>query len=266
MGAVNDSVTHRREAGLLSVVVPAYNAERYLGVALASVVGQTYRPMELLIVDDGSTDATATVVERFEQTTDVPIIYQRQVNQGPAAARNLAIELSSGEWVAFQDADDIWHARKLERQFEVFAQRTYAGVVWGESILFRGDARPAAESTGNPLGPWPMFLLQSMLLRRSVLDRVGGFNSDLRVGEDVDWIFRAREKGIRFVVHRDLVLYYRRHDNNTTGDANVTRQHFLSMFKRSLDRRRGAVPSGSRVLAPVEVMPGSSSAPNPPGD
>jgi glycosyltransferase involved in cell wall biosynthesis len=99
-------------APLISCVVPVFNGERYLGEALDSILAQTYRPLELLVVDDGSTDGTAALVTRYRDQIR-PLF---QPNAGQAAARNLGLSVARGEFVAFLDADDLWHPEKLARQ------------------------------------------------------------------------------------------------------------------------------------------------------
>src|SRR5262245_20840904 len=97
---------------LISCIVPVFNGERYLGEAIESILKQSYRPIEIIIADDGSTDDTVTVAARY----GTQIRYLRQSNAGPAAARNLGLSVAAGEFVAFLDADDIWHPEKLARQ------------------------------------------------------------------------------------------------------------------------------------------------------
>ena len=104
---------------LISCIVPVYNGERYLGEALDSILAQTYRPLEIIVVDDGSTDGTAEVVAIYGDQ----VRYLKQVNGGPAATRNLGLSSSNGEFVAFLDQDDLCHPEKLERLMERFKTR-----------------------------------------------------------------------------------------------------------------------------------------------
>ena len=104
---------------LISCIVAVYNGERYLGEAIDSILAQTYRPSEIIIVDDGSTDGTAAVVARYGQQ----VRYVWQPNSGPAAARNLGLDVMQGEFVAFLDADDLWHPEKLAQQMARFRAR-----------------------------------------------------------------------------------------------------------------------------------------------
>lgn len=119
-------------APLVSVVIPVYNAESHIDSVIADVLAQTYRPLEVVIVDDGSTDGTAEIARRYEG-----IRYYRQDNAGPSAARNAGVALAAGEFIAFLDSDDLWTADKLERQMQLFAEHPELGVVICDSEMRR---------------------------------------------------------------------------------------------------------------------------------
>ncbi len=104
---------------LISCVIPVFNGERYLGEALESVLAQSYQPLEVIVVDDGSTDGTAEVARRYGER----VRYVWQPNAGETAARNLGLTAAQGEFIAFLDADDVWHSEKLERQIARFQER-----------------------------------------------------------------------------------------------------------------------------------------------
>ena len=101
----------------ISVVIPVYNGALFIQGALQSVLNHTAPPIEIIVVDDGSTDGTTDVVRLVNSA--VPIRYHRQDNQGPSVARNLGVSLASGDWIAFLDADDIWHPEKLAIQADL---------------------------------------------------------------------------------------------------------------------------------------------------
>jgi glycosyltransferase involved in cell wall biosynthesis len=105
---------------LISCIVPVFNGARYLREALESIFQQTYRPLEVIIADDGSTDGTVAVAQSYGDG----ITYLKQANAGPAAARNLGLSRARGEFVAFLDADDLWHVEKLDRQMARFQARS----------------------------------------------------------------------------------------------------------------------------------------------
>lgn len=226
------------DPALLSVIIPTYNCARYLPAALESVVAQDYRPLEVIVIDDGSTDETAALVTAFFQHTGLPGDYLYQPNQGPAAARNRGISLAQGDWIAFLDADDLWLPDKTTCQMRMLLDHPQAGVAWGGASIFAGDLSPAASSAVRASPPLPQYMLQSMLLRRTALEQVGLFNPQLRMGEDMDWLLRAMELKVLIVVHWDLVVYYRRHANNLTRDADLTKRAALDFLRLSLQRRR----------------------------
>lgn len=204
---------------LVSVVIPAYNAERFVAATLESVIAQTYRHLEVLVVDDGSLDATAEIVERFQQR-DSRVTYIRQANAGVAAARNAAIASACGDFIAPIDADDIWFPENIATQLALMVDpsvgMTYAWSAFidegghllagGISNLWQGsDYLPLAYRNfpGNA---------SCVLIRRSCLDRVGGYDSSYRDlnaqgCEDWDLYLRLAECHEVRVVPRLLVGY-----------------------------------------------------------
>lgn len=229
---------------LVSVVIPVYNGERFLAEAVASVRAQNYAPLEIIIVDDGSTDGTAELVRGLGD--DIQYVYQP--NAGPAAARNRGLELARGEIIAFQDADDVWADDKLAGQLALLRQYPAAGVVLGATRLIQMNERaPGSGASGM------VAVLQAALFRRSVFEQVGLLNEQLRLSEDTDWYLRAIEQGVQIITHRQIVLFYRRHGANLTQNSRDTTAHLLLALKRSLNRRRQA--TGQSVEPPTRVHP-----------
>jgi glycosyltransferase involved in cell wall biosynthesis len=179
----------------VSVVMAAYKAAQFLPDAIESALGQTFGDLEVIVIDDGSPDNTATVVQAY--LTDERVRYYWQPNAGQCAAKNKGIGLSKGRFVAFLDADDLWLPGKLERQLPLFEDRPDVGVVYG--FLAKID------SLGRPL-PWePVpprrgivtadLLIEnfvpfaSSVVRKSLLDKRGGFDPELDMGIDYDlWL------------------------------------------------------------------------------
>jgi glycosyltransferase involved in cell wall biosynthesis len=252
------------DPALLSVIIPTYNSAHYLPAALESVNAQAYRPLEVIIIDDGSTDDTATIVADFFRHTGLPGCYRYQTNQGPGAARNHGLTLASGGWIAFLDADDLWLPDKTSRQMQVFDAYPQAGGVWGHTITFAGDISPS-ESPASLVAPaQPAMLLQSMLFRRTVIQQVGLFPPELRLGEDMDWLLRALEQSVQIVIHPNLVTYYRRHATNLTFDKTQVSRTIPMLIKRSLDRQRaqgmGVGGRPSSLLMLQETTDGASTS------
>ena len=243
----------------ISVIIPVFNGERFLAEAIDSVLDQTLLPDEIIIVDDGSTDGTYGKIAALTATAPVPIHAIRQGNQGPAAARNRGAERASGTLLAFLDADDLWLRDKTAHQVAALAAYPEAGAAWGDAYEFAGDSLATVLDTGRLSVPSPQFLLQSMMFRRSAIEQIGPFNPDLRIGEDVDWLLRAMDQGVRFVLHRHPVVYYRRHDANLIGDRDAARRQFYSLLKRMLDRRRAAGLQPGDQPSPFVVLPAQAS-------
>ncbi len=223
---------------LVSCVVPVFNGERYLREALDSILAQTYRPLEIIVADDGSTDETPKIVAAFGNR----LRYLRQGNQGPAAARNLGIRAATGEFIAFLDADDLWHAEKLERQMARFQVRpeldycvTYTQNFWVLELRLEAE-RYRRNRVAQPL---PGYVTQTLFARRAVFDSVGLFNTALAHGDSTEWFLRAAEHGAVMELLPQVLTRRRLHSENRSRlRASDSREEFLRIVKSSLDRRR----------------------------
>jgi glycosyltransferase involved in cell wall biosynthesis len=220
----------------ISVVIPAYNAERYLREALESVLAQHYPALEILVIDDGSADGTGGVAQSV-----AGVRYVRQENAGAAAARNHGVQLAEGEWIAFLDADDLWTVGKLSWQSQVLHEKPEIDIVLGQAEQFISpelDAEAAARMQCPP-GSQPGYLPSAMLLRKTSFDRVGGFDTKLSVGEFIDWYSRAEEKGLRTEMLPQVVFRRRLH---ATNQGQTKREDYgkdyLKILKARLDRKR----------------------------
>lgn len=230
---------------LVSVVIPAYNAECYLGEAIESVLAQAYSPVETIVVDDGSSDGTAAVARSFPE---VELIVQE--NAGPAAARNRGFAVSHGEVVAFHDADDLMTPDKLAVQVgELLADPAIGCVLAEQELLIEEGAELPfwAEGSKVPtvmpakpeeLADEPDVHPMTMVVRRDVFERVGGFDEGMRAAEDFDWMLRAAEDGVEFARLSRVLLKRRVHPASLTQDAAAGRAgHFLALKKR-IERHR----------------------------
>jgi glycosyltransferase involved in cell wall biosynthesis len=219
------------------VVIPAFDVARYVGEAIDSVLGQTPPPDELVVVDDGSADATAEVIASYgERLTAI-----RQPHLGNAAAVNRGIGATSGEYVAFLDADDVWAPGKLALQLEILERDPEADAVFGLVQQFLSpDADPSlAGQVVIPASPQPGVSKTAMLIRRSALERVGGLDETRRNGDFTDWYLRALEQDLTSRVPEVVVARRRIHGSNL-GIRERDRQwpETLDVLKASLDRRR----------------------------
>ena len=225
---------------LISVIIPVFNGERFLREAVESVLAQKYSPVEIIIVDDGSTDGSATVARSFPER----VRYLHQTNKGPAAARNRGIEHAQGSLIAFADADDLWPANKLELQLPYLLESSNVEIVMGRIQQVR-----LSETRAEELGEAAFSVnLGSAVIRKSVFARVGLFDETMRYSEDVDWFMRAREGGVAITTIDAVALFYRQHEENMTRGKSASELNVLKALKKSLDRRRkhagvaGALP------------------------
>jgi glycosyltransferase involved in cell wall biosynthesis len=220
---------------LVSCVVPVYNGEAFIADALESILAQTHRRLEVIVVDDGSTDGTAGILAEFGSRVSAI----RQPNQGPAAARNLGIARASGTFIAFLDADDLWYSDKLTRQLARFRERpelvacfaAYRNVSGVESA----DGDPMLDPAAWPVTP---FSPCTLLARREVFELVGTFDPTLRRGEDTEWMMRMMLRKVPYESMPEVLLDRRIHRDNLTREQPPTYSNVVDAIKLVLDRRR----------------------------
>ena len=221
---------------LVTVLITVYNGAPYLAEAIESVLAQSYTPVELIVVDDGSTDGSAEIAQSYGSA----LLLARQENAGPGAARNHAVGLASGHYYAFLDADDRFVPDKLQRQMEILDAQPDVDMVFGHITEF---VSPEIDESARKLlrepvhdAPWRMTNL--MLVRREAYDRVGPYSDTLRVGIGVEWYARAVDSGLKEAVPPFLVLERRLHTSNNGILQRDARHQYLHVLKESLDRKR----------------------------
>jgi glycosyltransferase involved in cell wall biosynthesis len=195
----------------ISVVVPSYNSAHYLPKAIAGIRMQAWPDLEIIIIDDGSSDDTTEILNRL-RGNDLRIL--QQANKGPAAARNLGICAAHGTWVAFLDADDFWLPLKLKTQMEMLAKGPAAGFSYGPGIYLYSSGyeriqRPAKSGTDIfwDLLWGPQFGMSSVIVRRDCFNQVGLFDPALRMGEDWDMWLRLSARWSGAYMQDPLVVY-----------------------------------------------------------
>ena len=224
---------------LISCIVPTFNGERYLRETLDSITAQSYRPLEIIVADDGSTDSTKKISASYGDR----VRYLRQPNRGPAAARNLGLAAAQGALIAFLDQDDLWHPDKLTRQFACFAPRpeleacvTHVRLFWDASLQLEEKQFRGHRSTAN----LPGYITGTLLARRHLFETVGLFDTSLRYGDAMGWFLRAMDHGVTIELLPDVLLYHRMHQSNLSRlEGRNSRDEFLDILKASLDRKRG---------------------------
>ena len=248
--------------GFVSVIMPVLDGERFVAEAVASVRAQGWPELELIAVDDGSTDEIPAILAGLAADPANRMRVVRTGNRGPAAARNYAIGLARGSFIAFIDADDLWPDGKLEAQMRRFAERPEINVVYGLVEIRDCEGHEGASAWMNHDNrPAVMANLGSAVCRARAFAQVGMLDEGLRQFEDVDWLLRAIEAGLRLTVIRQVTLLYRHHDRNVTRDAASLRRGMTHALQRSLARRRadGTTARDTRQLAdflePVGLAP-----------
>jgi glycosyltransferase involved in cell wall biosynthesis len=220
----------------ISVIVPVRDGERYLAEALESILRQSAPPFEVIVVDDGSTDATPTVAARYG-----PVVrYARQPPAGVSAAVNLGLKLALGEYLAFLDADDLWVTGKLALQLQALQQSPRIDLVFGHVTEFWSPELDGSIRNGlrEPSADLPGYCRGTMLVSRRAFSRVGPFDTRWTVGEFVDWYARAAEAGLAAHMLPTVLLHRRLHAANSSRRATEARMDYVRIARAVLERRR----------------------------
>jgi glycosyltransferase involved in cell wall biosynthesis len=230
-------------APLISVIVPCHNYGKYVGEAIESIQHQTYESWELLVIDDGSSDDTQAVVQRYCQA-DARITYHYQAQQGVSAARNNGFSRAKGEYLQLLDADDLLAPQKFERQLALFEAHPTASLVYGDAYSFTHQpgthqrefakftlAKSSISGVGYALALHMaadnIFLISSPLFKRAMLQVAPGFNQRILAFEDWEFWSRAVLQGAEFIYapEEGTGFYVRAHGGNTTGNRHKMWQH-----------------------------------------
>lgn len=219
----------------ISLIIPAYNAEAFLGEAIRSALGQTVPPREIIVIDDGSTDGTAQAARSFGASVQL----LRQANLGVAAARNRGIRAARSPWLALLDADDVMAPDRLEIQSRMLAENPKLDAVLGQQVFFstsQGKEDPFAK---GPQSARPALIPSALLCRASVFRRFGLFDAQSSGPEFIAWFAEAMHQGIAYAVAQQVVVYRRIHDNNVSRNLTKT-DEYPRIVKLLLDKRRRA--------------------------
>ncbi len=225
---------------LVSVIVPLYNGIRFVGEALDSIAAQDYGNVEVIVVDDGSTDGSPALA------TDRGFTLLRQEQRGAGAARNAGVDAARGEILAFLDQDDVWLPAKLRRQVEVLTAHPDAICIAQQTYFLE---------PGATVPPWfgRTELLQydhagwapsCLAVRRPVFEQVGRFEESLRHGSDVDWFARAAHLKINVEKPEETLVRRRIHNGNDSASL-ATMTEFFAIARRAMLRNRSNTPEAS---------------------
>jgi glycosyltransferase involved in cell wall biosynthesis len=219
----------------VSVIIPTRNRAGRVAEAVDSILGQSPASREVIVVDDGSTDETASVIRAF----GAPVRYLCQRHAGPAAARNRGIREARAEILAFLDDDDLWSPDKLARQLPELLGHADTEIVLGytQRMVLREVSRGSEQFVAYK-EPVRLFSLGCGLFRRAVFDRVGLLDQRMQHAEDDDWFMRARSLRVRMRFIPEVTLYYRFHGSNMSTDREGKLPDLLRLIKNRLDRTR----------------------------
>lgn len=245
--------SNERQQPLVSVIMPAYNADRFITAALESILSQTYRNIEVIVVDDGSTDRTSELVLEIA-AYDRRVILHRQHNSGVAAARNVAIQMARGEFIAPIDADDVWLPEKLERQVAKMLESSPAvGLVYTWSLRLDAGGKVIGRSSAMDLrgNVYAAFVYKNFcsasapLIKKTCFDRAGGYDPTLRERggqgcEDIDLLLRIAEL-YEFELVPDYLVGYRQSAGSMSRNVAAMERSFRLVMAKA-QRRHPELP------------------------
>jgi glycosyltransferase involved in cell wall biosynthesis len=214
----------------ISTIILAYNSDAFIGKAIDSVLSQDIKPLEIIVIDDGSSDRTKEICSRYKSL----IKYQYQSNGGEGSARNLGLKISKGELIAYLDADDEWLPNTLQLLRNPFL-RNESNML---SIGYSQEVRKISQEWLKDQKPYIGQQLSATMIRREAFDIVGLFNEELRLAVDTDWLFRIREFNLLIEYINQTVVYHRRHSNNATLCNELVQSSLLTACRASINRRR----------------------------
>lgn len=214
-----------------TAVIPAYNAEAFIGEALRSILAQSVPPDRVIVVDDGSTDGTADIVRTFAGAVE----YVRQENTGPGGATTRGFAMVTTPWIATLDADDIWLPNKIEHQFDALERHPDSVGVFGRMTDFEGD--PSTADRGGAYDGWS----RSTMLIGTAEAVAAGAVADVasKLGDMIDWLARVREAGHQLTMLPEVLTLRRRHPNNLSKRSREDlAKGYLAAARAAMLRRR----------------------------
>ena len=220
----------------ISVIIPVYNGEKYLNEAINSILDQSYKPFELIIIDDGSNDKTAEIAATYKKS----LIYLYQKNAGIAASRNLGVSMAKGNFISFLDADDLWVKEKLQLQKERLEADSTIDIIFGMVEHFYSPETDEGfkKSIQCPPEPSPGIHPVTMLIKRSTFLQVGLFSTDYKTGEFIEWHARAQENDLKTYCISEVLLKRRIHHNNYTLINKDAKNDYARIVKDMILRRK----------------------------
>ena len=220
---------------LVSIVMPAYNCEKYVVEAINSILAQTYRNWELLVLDDGSKDNTLRIIEEFSQKDSRIKALPNGKNIGVSATRNRGIELASGEWIAFLDSDDMWKPEKLEKQFEIVEKEAAEFIFTGSSYInevgepYKGIFEVPEKITYKKLRNQNVISCSSVLVKKKYFEHIKMEKDEMH--EDYAVWLRILKTGVTAFGVNEPLLIYRISRNSKSGNKMKTVKMTYKVFR-----------------------------------
>ncbi len=220
----------------VSVIICVYNGERFLAEAIQSVRDQDFENIQLVVVNDGSTDKTEDIINSFDNLT----LVSHKTNQGHPGAKNSGLAVAEGEFICFLDADDRWSNQKISIQLAFHQENP--------EILFSFTAETFCFENGAEAPNWTRkqafqsdhiaYCSGSMMFHKAAFKIVGEFNPSYRNGDATDWIFRAKDHGLYSGEINQVLLYRRIHGNNLSNRVGEENKTLFAVLKSSIDRQK----------------------------
>ncbi len=257
----------------ITVIIPTYNYGRFIESALLSVLLQDFRPLEVIVVNDGSTDDTDLVCEKVRKWLtdhqhtkpdvyqDVTLMLVHRENDGPSAARNTGLNLATGDYIAFLDADDLYPAGRLSDMVDFLEENPSYDMVFGLAQIipdaFMSQIEIHCEDLNakhpdihhpinNTFQTKRMPGVHTGVYRKKAFSKVGKFDESLRYYEDIDWLLRAEHTGMEMFFTEQVVLYHRNHAGSMTSNIHEMRKGHLN-FIRKLRNSNQTLPDSFNI-------------------
>ncbi|PKP49342.1 MAG: hypothetical protein CVT95_03475 [Bacteroidetes bacterium HGW-Bacteroidetes-12] len=225
---------------LVSIIIPCYNAEKYIAETIQSVINQTYSNWELIIVNDGSTDGSVTILKQFiEKDNRIKLI--NKFNSGVSGTRNKGLEIAKGNFITFLDADDVWHTTNLEKKVNFLSSTDY-DVVYSYCQMIDEQSKPIDKllKGENDLKIEDFLNLKAnyntapsgVVFKKEVLHKIGGFDVNLSNNADQDILIQALANGFKIGIIHEVLWNYRVHAENMSKNVAVLEKDSIYLFKK----------------------------------
>ncbi len=217
----------------VSVIIPVFNQKQYIVETIESALNQTRAPLEIIIVDDGSTDG----LEEQIRTLSIPSLqYCYQAHQGAGAARNKGVDRAKGHWLAFLDADDVWTSQKIELQLAC-AKKNNTNIIFSNIQQFITPeycvGRLAELTIKNEV--MPGYCASTLLIEKAVFQQIGYFDSDYKLGEFIAWYMLMRKNHFHSCLLDEILVHRRIHRNNSSAKNKSARQDYLHLLHAAIN-------------------------------